>query len=434
MPNVSPSVHQLANGLKVVTINLPGWRSLTTYLVVKVGSRDETAQTNGLAHFLEHMVFKGTEKYRDSTELSAAIEGVGGYLNAWTSLDHTAYWNVVPSEHWRLGLEVASELVFRPKLRLDDLDRERGVILEEIKRIEDDPESLVDDLSGRQIFGPHPLGRTIIGRPAQINGLTIDHFRDFHKEFYKPFGIIAIVVGDLAGKDIVKEVERLSPASAPSDHIQAASSAVPPNSPPKPFSRSSQRALSLHSKPIEQFNFVIAVAASVLKLTDQNAAALEVLNAVLGRGMSSRLFREVREKRGLCYSIRSSLQALEETGILAIGGGVNQHKVPEALSAIKEELSKLVRTPVEDEELTKARNLVIGSLELSVDQPAYLARWYGIDRLFGQTASIEEVIEEVKAVKAASIQRLAEQLFDWRHLTITAVGPGEVAHLEEFLS
>lgn len=425
MPKVLPEISRLANGLSVVTINLKGWRSLTTYLAVKVGSRDETDLTNGLAHFLEHLVFKGTEKYGDSTELSAAIEGVGGYLNAWTSLDHTAYWNVVPSEHWRLGLTVASELVFRPKLRSEDLERERGVILEEIKRIEDDPESLVDDLAGRQIFGSHPLGRTIIGRPQQINGLTIDQFRGFHKEFYRPENAILVVVGDITDKDIAREIKRFSPATAV---------ATPLRPPTEPFSGSSQRTLLLHQKPTEQFNFMVAVAAPVLRLTDKKAAAVEVLNAVLGRGMSSRLFREVREKRGLCYSIRSTVTPLEETGILAIAGGVNQQKIAEALTAVSQELTKLTTTAVEAEELTKARNLVVGSLELSADQPSALARWYGLDRLFGQTITLEEQIEAIKQVTSNDLKRLAEQLFDRRHLTITAVGQSEVDPLEQFLS
>ncbi|KKU43673.1 MAG: Processing protease [Berkelbacteria bacterium GW2011_GWA2_46_7] len=173
MSRISPKFETLPNGLQLVLIDLPSFHSVTNFLVIRSGSRYEDASNNGIAHFLEHMVFKGTKKYSNTSQLAEAIEGVGGYFNAWTANDHTAYWNSVPLSAWQRGIEVPFELAFNALLRPDDLERERGVIIEEIRRMRDDPSSFVDDLLGTVLFPNHPLGNSVIGSESNIQKMTI---------------------------------------------------------------------------------------------------------------------------------------------------------------------------------------------------------------------------------------------------------------------
>ncbi len=414
---------KLDNGLELAAIHLPSFHSITNFLTIRSGSRYEDSTNNGIAHFLEHMVFKGTEKFADTKILAEAIEGVGGYFNAWTNVDHTAYWNTVPSKEWRLGAELPFELAFRSLLRDEDLERERGVIIEEIRMIQDDPARYVDDLSGELVFAGNPLSQQIIGTEETIRKMTIDQFRDYKTTFYHPSQALFIVIGDVEGKDYQSLVEELSNNLDKKEPSQ-----------PKRISQPSRKALKVLNKPTDQTHFMLSMAEPTFAYTNADRFKAVVLNAVLGRGMSSRLFLNVREKRGLAYSVRSSYAGIEDTGVISIYGGVNTTKVAESLEAIRDELKRLQDEPVGAEELRKAQRYLQGAFALKSDDPISLAQWYGTDHLLGMKETFEEASELVGQVTSSQIQELAQEIFKPEYLTLAVIGPyGDDQKFRDFL-
>jgi predicted Zn-dependent peptidase len=415
MTKLSLEQSTLANGLKVVAIDMPSRSSILSFVAIRSGSRYETSANNGVAHFLEHMGFKGTAKYDNSELIAQAIEGVGGMHNAWTDYNHTAYWDVVPESQWRVGMEMPFELAFRPLLRAEDLERERGVILEEIRMYRDEPSSYIWDVAGSLMFAGHPLERSILGTEEIISGIPISEFSTYHRDYYRPSQSVFVIVGNLKGKNYRQELERLSEGLEPK-----------PFGAPEPFKGVSARKLQVINKPTDQTHFVLGLATDGLGLPNQEErVAAIVLNDILGSGMSSRLFLNVRERQGLAYSIYSSLNFLEDCGTLAVYGGVNTKKVDQALRSTLDELTRLVREPVGEDELKRAKAHVTGSFDISADSPVYLARWYGVDWLLGSWETIDEVKAAVQAVTPKRLQDLAEQLLRAENLTLAVIGPYE---------
>lgn len=404
--------HHLPNGFRIVVIDLPNFHSVTNFLAIRSGSRYEELANSGVAHFLEHMVFKGTQKYPDTLAIARAIEGIGGYFNAWTANDHTTYWNTVPASQLETGLDMCFELGFNALLRPADIERERGVITEEIRMIQDDPARHVDDLSGPLLYPDHPLGRSVIGTEDTIKKMTHQQFIDYRAAHYTPSQSLFIVIGRVSDHDVVSLVkERVG-------HLKAQ-----PVSQPNLFQGHSQTAVKLQTKPTDQTHFILGVSAEMLGLNHDQLAVAEVLNAILGQGMSSRLFLNVREKQGLAYAIHSSISPFEETGVLSIYGGVNTKKIDQALLAIEQEIEQLQQDAVSPAELQKAQALLVGSYDLSSDRPIDLARWYGVGVLLGQDKTFDQAKAEVKAVTAQQVQTLAQQLLAKDRQTLTVIGP-----------
>lgn len=412
MNKLSPKFETLPNGLQLVLVDLPGFHSVTNFLVIRSGSRYEDKTNNGIAHFLEHMVFKGTEKYPDKLDIAQSIEGVGGYFNAWTSNDHTAYWNSVPLAAWQRGIEVPFELAFHALLRPKDLEQERGVIIEEIRRMNDDPSSKVDDLLGPVLFPNHPLGLSVIGTEERIEKMTIGQFKDYRSTYYHPGQALFICVGNIGSRDVHGEVIKLTGNLKP----QAVTK-------PDFFTGVSKKGLKLLNKETDQTHFMLAVTDPDWASGAKNSHVGVVMNTVLGRGMSSRLFLNIREKKGLAYSIHSSFGDFEETGAIIIDGGVNTKKIEQTLAAIDEELAALRNDLVGSDELTKAKALIIGSFEMSADRPIDLARWYGTGRLLGDKTTIEEATKAVEAVTAEQIQTLAKRTLVKERQVLSVIGP-----------
>lgn len=405
---------ELSNGLKIATIHLDGFHTITNFLVIRSGSRYEDKNNNGIAHFLEHMVFKGTKKYPDTLQVAVAVEGIGGYFNAWTANDHTSYWNIVPSREWQRGVEVPMELAFQPLLRSEDLERERGVIIEEIRRIQDDPARYVDDLFGQALFPDHPLGQLIIGPSENIAKMSIEQFQAYRAEHYAPSQALFIAVGDVKGKPIVEEVTKM-----------AGDLVAKKVSKPHLVTQPSQKNLVVLKKNTDQSHLMLGMSDPTYGLNAKERHIVEVLNAILGRGMSSRLFLNIREKRGLAYAIRSSFHTFEDTGVLSIYGGLNTSKVEEALGAVEFELQRMVDKPVDADELAKAKAQVLGSYDLFSDEPLELAKWYGTEYLLGCTDSFDDAKAAVKAVTAKQVQEAAKAMFDKERLALAAIGPFE---------
>lgn len=403
----------LPNGLKLVAIDLPGRRSLTSFLAIRSGSRYETAANNGIAHFLEHLVFKGTNKYPNNEAVASAIERIGGTLNAWTDFDHTAYWNIVPAAAWEVGTEMPFELAFSPQIRAEDIERERGVIIEEIRMVQDDPARYVHDLASELAFQGHQLARPIIGSEQTVTAMSADQFQAYRKQFYNAAHSVFVVAGDLSRAPILEAVRQRAG--------EVLTGAV---TSPDLLAKSSTQAIRLLTKQTDQTHFVLSAADPTIGLTgigDRMAAI--VLNTILGRGMSSRLFLNVREKQGLAYSIHSHVGTLEDGGSVSVYGGVNTDKSLQALRAVQDELRRLQEEKVSETELANAKNYINGANDMQADQGMTLATWYGTDWLLGRWESHDELATAINAVSAERVQEAAQTLFAAERLVLALIGP-----------
>jgi predicted Zn-dependent peptidase len=411
----TPNIHKeiLPNGLKLVAIDLPGRRSLTSFLAIRSGSRYETPENNGIAHFLEHLVFKGTAKYPSNESVASAIERIGGTLNAWTDFDHTAYWNIVPAASWQVGTEMPFELAFAPQLRADDIERERGVIIEEIRMLQDDPARYVHDIATELLYRTHPLGQPIIGSEQTVTAMSAAQFAAYRQQFYHAGHSVFVVAGDLSSAPILEAVRARASAVATGTETL-----------PKALKSTSTCDVQLLTKSTDQTHFVLGTADPNIGLTgDGDRMATLVLNTILGRGMSSRLFLNVREKQGLAYSIHSHVATLEDGGSLSVYGGVNTEKALQALEAVKTELRRLKEEPVSATELTDAKNYINGANDMQADQGMTLATWYGTDWLLGRWESHDELAQAINEVTAERIMTVAQQLFAPERMILAVIGP-----------
>lgn len=403
----------LPNGLKLVAIDLPGRRSVTSFLALRSGSRYETPENSGVAHFLEHLVFKGTRHYPTNEAVASAIEHTGGTLNAWTDFDHTAYWNIVPAANWQVGVEMPFELAFAPLIRPDDIERERGVIIEEIHMVQDDPARYVHDLATELAYRGHPLGQPIIGTEKTVTGMTADQFQAYRDQFYSAPHSVFVVAGDLSRAPIL-EAARQRGATVRGGNVTL----------PHPVEQPSRHGVTLLTKPTDQTHFVLGSTDPAIGLNGNgDRIAILLLDTILGRGMSSRLFLNVREKQGLAYSIHSHVSTLEDGGALSVYGGVNTDKALQALRAVKDELRRLQEELVSETELTDAKNYVNGANDMRADSGMALATWYGTDWLLGKWETHDEVAAAVNGVTADRIRTAAQLLFTPERLFLAVIGP-----------
>ena len=319
---------RLGSGLRVVTETLPHLRSLAVGFWVGTGSRDEPASIAGASHFLEHLLFKGTED-RDAAAIAEAIESRGGDMNAFTAQEVTSYYVRVPDDCLELATGILSDIVWRPALRDEDIECERQVILEELRMHDDEPEDLVQDVFTGAVFPEHPLGREVIGSTETIDAMHRAEIADFHANHYHPSNVVVAVAGNLDHDRVVELLEAGLDADGGTRPRREVYSGSPP---PRP--------LAVRERSTEQAHVVLGMRA--LRHDDPDRYALTVLNEVLGGGMSSRLFQEVREKRGLAYSVYSYRAALEETGVLAVCAGTAPERVDQLLDVLDAELARIV--------------------------------------------------------------------------------------------
>ena len=328
---------RLDAGARVVTEVMPGLRSVAVGFWVGTGSRDEPDELAGASHFLEHLLFKGTDS-RSAGEIAEAVESVGGDMNAFTGQEVTAFYVRVPDRHLDLALGILSEIVWAPALRAADVESERQVILEEIRMRDDTPDDLVHDLFAGALFAGHPLGREVAGTDTSVTATSRDAVADYHRAHYVPDNVVVAVAGNCTHDDVLARLEPATPtrdATRPA-RVEGADAA--------PLER--RAALE---RPLEQAHLVVGTRA--LRRDDPDRWALAVLDQVLGGGMSSRLFQEIRERRGLAYSVFSYRSAFEETGSLAVYCGTAPEHADEVLGLIGAELDHLVADGITDREL-----------------------------------------------------------------------------------
>ncbi len=401
----------LPDGPRVISARLPSSRSVTIEAHVLAGSRHEGVDQAGCAHFMEHLTFKGTRAYPTTRALSEAVEGIGGTFNASTDRETTVYYVRVPLRHAAVAMTVLGELVARPLLDEAEIEHERDVIVEEIRSYLDDPAEHVNVLFDLAVFDDTPLGREIAGTEESVRGLPVDAIHRFWGTYYRPGNVVVAASGDLGHEEIVA----LAAAA-----FGTGNGAIPPYAaaPAIPAGERFVRA----SRATTQAQLVVGVPGLPRDHPDQ--WVLSVLNAVLGDGMSSRLFLEVREERGLAYDVGSSIVSYADAGVVSVYAGVDPGRIRPTIAAILEELARLRDEPVGGPELEKVKAYLAGRLELRLDESRYLASWIGTqEALHDRVMTPDEALEAIFAISAEDIANLAGRLFHDDGLRLAVVAP-----------
>ncbi len=403
----------LDSGVRVVTEAMPSVRSATLGLWIATGSAVETAAEAGLSHLVEHMLFRGTDRY-GSLEIDQIFDTMGAELNAGTGKESTSVYARVIDEHLPLAFDVVSDMVWHPRLAADDLANEREIVLEEIAMYEDDPQDRVFDVLGEAVFGDHPLGRAVIGTADVVGSTSAERLAEFHAAHYAPSGMVIAAAGSL-DHDAVVELARAI-------DIPTATSA-PPASPPVTAEQLTPR-LRFLRKDTEQYH--LAIGAPGITREDERRFALRVLDNILGGTSSSRLFQEVREHRGLAYSVFSFQSLYADTGQIGIYLGTRPDNVEPALQVVADELARLRADGVTADELERSKENVKGRIVLSLESTA--AR---MNRLGGAVLndlpllSVDEVVRRIEAVSLDDIAELTAELLAPERLSAAAVGTDE---------
>ncbi len=402
----------LPNGLRIVTAPMPQTRSVAVSLYVGTGSRYETAEQAGLAHFLEHLCFKGTERRPTPQEVSQAIDGVGGMINAATDKELTVFYSKVAQAHLDLAIDVVADLVRRPLLSAEEMEKERKVVLEELAMVADSPQQQVDVLLDETLWPDQPLGRDIAGSEESVLGLTPEMAKDYLRRQYVPNNVVLSVAGAIDHRQVTELA---------AEQLGDWEPGVPDGWYPAVDGQQRPRAVTKH-RPTEQAHISIAVRG--LPLQHPRRYALSLLSSVLGEGMGSRLALELRERRGLCYDVHCYASYLQDIGAFIIYAGVDPQKAGETVTAILEELARLRNEPVPEEELARAKEMAKGRILLRMEDTRVVSDWIGAQELLaGRVRTIDDVSEMIDAVSPADIQDVARELFLKERLNLAVVGP-----------
>ncbi len=412
----------LDNGLRLITSRMPHTRSVSVVFLLGVGGCYETEDEAGISHFIEHLCFKGTEKRRTAKEISGAIEGTGGVINGGTDKELTVFWCKVASQHFFLALDVLVDLIRNSRFDVKDIGRERQIIIEEINMSLDSPRQRVDTIIDELLWPGRPLGRDVAGRKESVASLTQQQMLDYFYRHYLPNNTVVSIAGDIEQEQV-------------QDVVSNALGDWKPNNVASRYpSDGEQEAprLRIEVRDTEQVHLSLGVPG--LSLFHLDRFAVDLLNVVLGEGMSSRLFIEIRENQGLAYEIHSCVDHFTDSGSVVVLAGVDSRRVDDAIMAILNQLSQL-KDNVTDSELTRAKELAKGRLLLSLENSQSVANWLGAqEMLTGRILSIDEVMRFVEAVTTEDVKRVARQLLVGDKLNLAIVGPArDEEHLFKLL-
>jgi len=401
----------LSNGLKIICQRMSEKQSVALGIWIKVGGRYESIQLKGISHFLEHLLFKGTKKY-SCRKLKESIEGVGGSLNGFTAEELTCYYVKIPSRYLEVALDILSDMVIQPSLPAQEMEKERTVIIEEIKMYKDLPQSYVHELLDELLWPGQPLGASITGTVDSVGRIKRDDLDQFRKRYYAPANIVVSAAGKL---DFIRLRNKIKQAFSPIKYNGHSA---------YPAAKLSQRKpqLKLLAKDTEQTHLALGVHGFKREHPLRHAATL--LNIVLGANMSSRLFNELREKRGLAYEIATHVKRFQDCGAFLVHAGVDNSKVIAAVVLILKELEKVKRQLVTSGEFKRAREFYLGQLTLALEDTLDHMLWIGestaaIDKVY----SLSEIIKEVEKVKPEDIRAAARALFKEENLNLALIGP-----------
>ncbi|MBK5287527.1 MAG: insulinase family protein [Acidimicrobiia bacterium] len=401
---------------RVITEAMPDLRSVAVGFWVGSGAVDESDAQFGASHFLEHLLFKGTED-RSASEIAAAVESVGGDMNAFTTQEYTAFYVRVPDDHLTLALDILADVVWRPSFRPDEVESERRVILEEIGMRDDTPDDVVHELANAALFDGHPLGRSVLGTRDSISAMSRDAIVDYHARHYVPSNVVIAAAGNLDHRTVV-------------DHLGAH---VPDTLGNRPARHSFDLPAPARStgeyRATEQAHLVVSLRS--IARDDPDRYALSVVNQVLGGGMSSRLFQEIRERRGLAYSVYAYRAAYESVGSISVYAGTAPETVGETLDVIRAELTRLVGDGIPESELAAAKGHLKGATTLALETSSSRMHRLGRGLLtLGEVPNVDEIVAAVEAVTVDDLRRTIDRVFATDEHVLSVVGPLDVADFD----
>jgi predicted Zn-dependent peptidase len=409
---------ELDSGERIVSERLGHVRSAAVGYWIGAGSRDEEVGEAGVTHFIEHLLFKGTGTY-SAVEIAEIFDGLGGELNAATSREHTLVYARVPDLHLETAMDVMGDMVFSPAFA--DLDSEREVVLEEIAMYEDAPQDLVHDLIAEAVFGDHPLGRPVIGTAEVISSIPRDAIARYHDSMYVPANIVVAAAGNIEHERVVELVERA--LERRNGSVTSPLNARPPLVQPPPPRLRFQR------KDTEQYH--VCLAAPGISRSDRRRFAASLLDAILGGSASSRLFQEIREKRGMAYSVYSFVSQYTDTGQIGVYLGTREDNLADALTITAEQIADIAAGNLPDRELERAKENLKGRILLSMESTSTRMNRLGKSLITdSELLSLDRIVAEIDAVDAASVAALAAALLASERLSAACIGPSE----ERFLA
>ena len=410
--NLNYQFHTFPSGLRLVTVPMEGTKTVTVYVLVGTGSKYETKDINGISHFLEHMMFKGTTKRPHYLDISRELDGIGAAYNAWTSDEYTGYFAKASAEKLDTVMDVVFDIFLNSKLSEEAIQTERHVIVEEMRMINDDPPRLVGIHFEKLLYGDQPAGWGVIGQKDTVLGLQRQQFVDYFNSHYVAQNTIVAVVGSIDHDQIKKSVEDYFKHIRTSDKIHK----LPV------IEKQIGPATDIFFKETDQTHLILGFRA--YNMYDEKRYSLSLLATILGGGMSSRLFDEIREKRGLAYYVSADQNTATDTGYLAVGAGVNNDKVTDAIVAIIDEIKKVLRDGVTTEELQRAKDQIVGHTALALERSDTVASMCAASLLFrNEILTPEEELAKIKAVTLDDIKAVAQEIFKEDKLNLAIVGP-----------
>ena len=402
----------LDNGLRIVTHKMSGRSSAALGVWIGVGGRYEDNTNKGIAHLLEHLCFKGAGKY-SAFQIKETIEGVGGSLNAFTSEEFTCYLAKLIVRHLPLALDVLSDMVLAPLLTEKDMEKEKAVILEEIKMYRDLPQAYVNELLDELLWPAHPLGMNLAGTPESVRALSRSQVNSFCRDFYHPENIVVSVSGDIEHQKIIKYLSKAFSKSKARPALKFK---------PAPENRQETARVKFFTKDTEQSHLAMAYLGYKRNHPDRHAMGL--LHIVLGANMSSRLFNEVREKKGLAYEIGTQARYFYDTGAFFVHAGVDNRKIANAVSTILKEMEKITKFKVRKDEFTRAKEYYTGQLLMSLEDTLDHMLWVGEQEIaLRRIKSQQDILAEVRKVAIEDLKRVAKDIFRNNNLSLAVIGP-----------
>ncbi|QQS59733.1 insulinase family protein [Candidatus Peregrinibacteria bacterium] len=415
------SQKKFSNGLRLVTAPVEGTKSVTVLILVGAGSRYESDKERGIAHFLEHMFFKGGKKYDTPKKVSETIDGIGGDFNAFTGKEYAGYYVKCSGEQVETAFDVLSDMLISTKLSAEDIERERGVILEELNMYQDTPMYQVGWDFEHILFGDTPMGRDQIGLPETIQSFSADDFRAFRHDLYSADNTVVIAAGDITPE----KAEALTKSFFTFDERKKSRQfdAIP--------KKQEVERVHVREKKTEQAHLVIGYPS--VPLGNPQEYATRLLAVILGGNMSSRMFLAVREEKGLCYSIHTSADQYSDTGVISTHAGVDLRRVPEAIAAISEEYRRIAEEGIDEAELAKAKSFLKGKLTLRMEDSEERASFFGVQAILrGDVFPLEELFQKIESVSLRDIQKIAKELLVPEKCHLSLIGPFS-GREEEFL-
>lgn len=405
-----------SNGIRLITVPVKNTKAATVLVLLPVGSRYESTPANGVSHFIEHMMFKGTKKRPNTLAIAKELDGIGAQYNAFTGKDHTGYWIKSAKEKLETSLDVLADMLFNSVVDKKEFQHEKGVILEEIKMYQENPLLYIDEFFESLLFQKHALGQLVSGQLSNIRKMSHGRLLEYKKLFYQSGQMIIVVAGDVEKQRVVKLVRKFFL------QYQDKKKGIK-YSPFKRMNRQGDSRIKIfYKKDLKQAQ--IALGGFAYPYNHPKLEAATLLSVILGGNMSSRLFIEVREKRGLAYSVRADLSKYQDIGSYVIQAGIDKEKVLEALKVILDELEKIRKNGVTREELSRAKDYIKGIVKISLEDSAGLANWYGDQALFAdKIISPIQKLKRIKRVSQKQIQDVAQNFFQKRELKLALIGP-----------